>query len=165
MTHFNTPFSYPLSVVCFHTCTNTSTVIVADAVIKPQSTVNIAGKHVSSMNTTSGIITLPNKQCMLIGSITYRSTDQGSYVRYRWYDTTNSQYIGSTGQIRGLDPDRHASNITSEISCDEEAIAIAQNINVKLVVTEVSSNNSVLDGDYSGHSQYAGKTKLTVYEF
>ena len=165
MTHFNTPFSYPLNVVCFHTCTNTSTPIVSSAVIKPQSVESIAGSHSSSMNTTTGIITLPNTQCMLIGSITYRSSDTGSYVRYRWYDTTNSQYIGSIGQSRGLDENRHAANITNEISCDEEAIAIAQNINVKLVVTAVSSNNCVLDGDLFNYGIYAGKTKLTIYEF
>ena len=163
MTHFNTPFNYPLNVACFHTCA--ATTISASSVVKPQSVESIAGNHSSSINTTTGIITLPNTQCMLIGSITYRSSDTGSYVRYRWYDTTNSQYIGSIGQIRGLDANRHAANITNEISCDEEAIAIAQNINVKLVVTAVSSNNCVFDGDLVNYAIYAGKTKLTIYEF
>ena len=161
MTYINKPFTYPLDIVAFHNCS--SAVISASSVVKPQTSATLAGSPQSSINTSSGVITLPNTQCLLIGSIMYKNTDSSSYARFRWYDVTNSQYIGSIGQISGLDPER-AGTISGAVSCDEEAIAIAQNIQVKLVITAVSSNDLTIDGSHS-HGIYAGKTRLLVYEF
>jgi len=162
MTYIKAPFSYPLSIKAFHNCS--ATALSVNSVIKPQSNETLAGSPQCSITTSSGIISLPNTQCLLIGSVTYRNYDWASYVRYRWYDNTNSQYIGSIGQIRGLDEDRYTSNTVGPISCDEEAICIAQNIDVKLVVTGISSNDLYIDGSHS-HDIYAGKTRLLVYEF
>lgn len=165
MTYFNAPFNYPLNIVCFHTSTETSKKN-ASSVVKPQSTASLAGNHSSTIDTSTGIITLPNTQCMLIGTINYLSTVNYNYARYRWYDTTNSQFIGSIGQIRGPDANRHNAYISNPISCDEEAVAIAQNINVKLVITAVSTNNTItLDSDYQNYQRFSGKTKLIVFEF
>ena len=161
MTYINKPFSYPLDIVAFPNCT--SALISADSVVKPQTTDSLAGSPQSTINVSDGIITIPNTQCLLIGSIMYKNFDNASYARFRWYDVTNSQYIGAIGQIRGLDPER-SSGISGAISCDEEALAIAQNIQVKLVITAVSSNDLYIDGSHA-HGVYVGKTRLLVYEF
>lgn len=162
MTYVKAPFSYPLGIKAFHNCT--SAVMSSNDTIKPLSLETLAGDPQSSITTSSGIISLPNVQCLLIGSLAYRNTDQASYVRYRWYDVTNSQFIGSIGQIRGLDEDRYTNYTSGPISCDEECVAIAQNIDVELKVLAVSSNDLYVDGSHA-HDAYGGKTRLLVYEF
>ena len=105
----------------------------------------------------------------MIGSITYYGADLGHYVRYRWYDETNSTYIGSYGQNRRLDNAQEYSNLSNTISCDEEAITVAQNIDVRLIITaKVQSGSSGFQYDATvgtTHDVYAGKTKITIYEF
>ena len=159
MTYINKPFSYPLDIVAFHNCT--SALISADSVVKPQTTDSLAGSPQSTINVSDGIITITNRQCLLIGSIMYKNFDNASYARFRWYDVTNSQYIGALGQIRGLDPIR-SFQVSGPISCDEEALAIAQNIQVKLVITAVSSNDLYIDGSHA-HGVYVGKTLTLIH--
>ena len=165
MTFLPGPFNYPLNVACFHTCAQVFANV--NTVVKPLQATALAGSYSSSINTTTGVITLPDSPCLLVGSITYYSADTGNYIRYQWYDDTNSQYIGSIGQTRGLDASQHAAYISNTISCDEEAICIAQNINIKLIITAKAGSGSSgeqFDAAHA-HAAYAGKTKLTVYEF
>jgi len=166
MTFTNGPFNYPLNIACFHTCAQVN-INVGDAA-KPLQAAALTGSYSSSINTSTGLITLPNTPCLLVGSITYYSPDSSNSLRYQWYDDTNSQYIGSIGQTRGLDAAQHAAGAVNEIACDEEAICIVQNINVKLIIT-ASHGASVKQFDPTAgtglNDDFAGKTKLMVYEF
>lgn len=170
MTYLNGPFTYPLNIACFHTCAQVFlTTSAPGKYTRPLQSATLAGSYSSTIDTSTGIITLPDRPCLVIGSITYFSNSLGHYVRYRWYDETNSTYIGSYGQNRGLDNAQEYSYVNNTISCDEEAITIAQNIDIRLIITakaQTGSGGMQYDATVgTTHHPYAGKTKLTIYEF
>ena len=158
-----------MNVKILHNCTGTAS---AGFVVKPQSSSDEMGSPSTTFNTTSGVITLPNRPCVLNAGLMYYDNTSPNpsyqYFDYQWYDETNSQYIGSKARLKGWSPDYYFTYET--LSCDEQAIAVAQNINVSLRIIGVSISGGlshaglIIDGEVS-QTIYAGQSRLIIYEF
>lgn len=165
MTHItNRPYSALINILALHTVSGTANV---NLVVKPQNSNIMLGNPETTFDTTTGIITLPNRPCVLNAGIMYYEYGSPSppynYADFQWYDETNSQFIGSKARQRGYGHDYYYDY--ESLSCDEQAIAIAQNITVSLKIIGVSLANSLpLDGTGS-QDVYAGKTRFLIYEF
>lgn len=161
MTFIPRPSSYDYQLSFFTDPTSTS---LSDGyTVLPQTQVTVIGSPAATINTTTGVITLPNVPCLLSGCLQYYLNTNSNYVDFQWYDVTNSQYIGSKGRLKGKDPNRYMDVYT--LSADEEANVIAQNIQVKMIVTDTSSTSAVLEYTSGTLPIYAGRTRLAIYEF
>ena len=163
MTYINAPTRTDMNIKVLYSCSGTASV---GFVVKAQSSSDEMGSPSTTFNTTTGVITLPNRPCVLNAGLMYydntNPTPSYQYFDYQWYDETNSQYIGSKARLRGWGPDFYYNYET--LSCDEQAIAIAQNINVSLRIIAVSHASLIIDGTGS-QDIYAGKSRLIIYEF
>ena len=157
------PLPGKINIIALHNVSGTAS---AGLVLKPQNSNSMMGDPVTTFNTTTGVITLPDRPCVLnAGLMYYDSTNPSpfyNYLDFQWYDETNSQYIGSKARQRGFGHDFYFDH--ESLTCDEQAIAIAQNINVSLRIIAVSHGSMVLDGS-GAQAIYAGKTRFLIYEF
>lgn len=168
MTFSTQPYSYPLNIIAFHT----PAVEVAyggstQTVIKPQQQQVMAGSPQSTINTTTGVITLPNRPCLITGSMMYMDYNNEKWCEVQWWDNTNTQWIGSIGLLPGNDWQRYNDNFANPLATDEQAISLEQNIQVSLRVKErYSANNGMtIDGYHASYSIHGGKTRILIYEF
>lgn len=162
MTYFSEPpkFNYNLA---FYTQPTTVT-LTNNYTVLPQTQVTVVGSPSATLNTSNGIITLPDKPCLLSGCLQYYvSTSTVSYIDFQWYDVTNSQYIGNIARLKGSHIYKYYESET--LTTDEEANAIAQNIQVKMVVKTTSNSSAVLEDTSSSYVAYAGRSRLAIYEF
>lgn len=157
------PLPGKMNIIALHNVSGTATV---GFVVKPQSSNTMIGDPETTFNTSTGIITLPDRPCVLNAGLMYYENTNPSppyqYCDFQWYDETNSQYIGNKARLRGYGHDFYYDYET--LSCDEQAIAIAQNINVSLKIIAVRHTSLVLDGTGS-QEIYAGSTRFLIYEF
>ena len=161
MTFIPRPPNYDFQLSFFTDPTSTS---LSDGyTVLPQTQVTVIGSPSATINTTTGVITLPNVPCLLSGCLQYYLNTNSNYVDFQWYDVTNSQYIGNKARLKGKDPNRYMDTYT--LSADEEANAVAQNIQVKMIVTDTSSTSAILEYTSGSLPVYAGRTRLAVYEF
>ena len=135
--------------------------------IIPSNSETQAGTPATTFNTTTGVITLPNKPCTLQAGIMFYETggynNDYRYIEYQFYDVTNSQYIGSKGRVIGESITRYLNDVTD--SCDETAICVGQNIDVKLILTGLGQTTTpVIDGT-GAQDIYAGRSRILIYEF
>jgi len=142
----------------------TSTLLSNNYTVLPQTKKTVIGSPASTLNTTTGVISLPDRPCLLSACIQYAwNTQNASFVDFQWYDVTNSQYIGNKARIKGRDVITYLGTYT--LSTDEEANAIAQNIDVKLIVVTASSTSLRLEDVNAQFIAYSGFSRLAVYEF
>jgi hypothetical protein len=141
----------------------TSTTLSNNYTVLPQTKVSVIGSPASTVNTSTGVITLPNRPCILSGCLQYYLNSTASFVDFQWYDVTNSQFIGNKARLKGRDVVTYLGTYT--LSTDEEANAVAQNIDVKMVVVTTSDTSAVLEDTTNPFIAYAGFSRLAVYEF
>lgn len=162
MTHIPKPPTYDYQLSFF--TDPTSTFLSNNYTVLPQTKKTVIGSPAATVNTTTGVISLPNRPCLLSACIQYSwDTDSASYVDFQWYDVTNSQFIGNKARLKGRDVITYLGTYT--LSTDEEANAIAQNIDVKLIVVTTSSTSLRLEDANAQYIAYAGFSRLAVYEF
>jgi len=161
MTFIPRPPSYDYNLSFFTDPTSVS--LSNSYTVLPQTHVTVVGTPAATLDTSNGIITLPDVPCLLSGCLQYFLNTDSNFVDFQWYDVTNSQYIGNKARLKGKDPDRYMNTYT--LSADEEANVIAQNIQVKMIVTETSSTSAVLEYTTGTLPVYAGRTRIAVYEF
>ena len=129
---------------------------------------DFAGNPQTTFNTSTGVITLPNRPCTLTaGMQVYEKSgiynNSYRYIEYQWYDVTNSAYIGNKARVVGESISRYLASVSEGF--DESAIAIGQNIDVKLVLTALGNTTTpVIDGT-GAQQNYAGRSRILIYEF
>ena len=164
MTYIAGPQKYDFNTILLKDMSATMT---AGNTIIPSNSENFAGTPVTTFNTSTGVISLPNRPCILTAGLMFYETggyaNNYRFIEYQWYDVTNSSYIGNKARIVGESVTRYLNNITQGF--DESAIAIGQNISVKLVLTALGNTSSpVIDGT-GAQDDYAGRSHILIHEF
>ena len=140
---------------------STQTITGAGQVVVFTATSDLCGSPSTTYNSSTGRFTLPDTPCILRAGLSYTKTSGSNifYIDVQFYDVTNSQYIGSKGRVFGYRPDVYYSSYN--LSCDEDAVAVAQNIEVECRITTVSGGSTlVLDGAIS----YSNLSRVIIQE-
>lgn len=149
-----------------HLKTVSDTITGGGQVVKFTVDDNLVGSPSSTYTSSTGRVVLPDVPCILKAGLEYNKTagtNEAYYIDVQWYDVTNSQYIGSKARVKGYRPDYYYSAYS--LTCDEEAIAIGQNITVecRIIGKAGTPNNDqtlVLDNSAS----YSGASRALVME-
>ena len=142
----------------------TDTITGGGQIVEFTNSSNMIGVPASTYNSSNGQITLPDVQCVLRGGLEYfKSSGSNSdyYIDTQWYDVTNSVYIGSKSRIKGYRPDVYYN--AHSLTCDEECIAVAQNVVVELRIIALGITNQTLVLDNA--ATYSGESRAIVMEY
>ena len=148
----------------FHLYDFDSTITGGGQVVDFNASKTQVGSPQSTYTASTGRTVLPDKLCVLQGSVSYlksAGTNAAFYIDTQWYDVTNSQYIGSKGRVWGYRPDTYYASY--DLTCDEESVAIAQNITVELRIIALVVSNQTLVGDNS--ASYTAESRAIIMEF
>lgn len=163
MTYFAGPTRYNFNTLFLKDMGGSN--ITTGNYVVPTSSDTLAGSPQTTFSTTTGLISLPNRPCVLTAGLYYFEgslNDSYSYLEYQWYDNTNSQPLGNKARVVSLRLKHYVNNVTQ--SYDESAIAYAQNIDVYLKITaNTTDTNTVLDGGQSDERSI--KSKIVIHEF
>ena len=88
-------------------------------------------------------------------------SSQGSYIKYQWYDITNSAYVGIKGKVSGnLNSSEGRSG---DIVADEKAVFITnQNNTYELRILSYSGSGAV---DSSDVGDYYNRARCCIWRF
>jgi len=153
-----------INMKVLHLSDVTDTITGAGQIVKFTTSANMSGTPSTSYNSSTGQITLPNVNCVLRAGLEfYKSagTNEAYYIDVHWYDVTNSQYIGSRGRIKGYRPDIYYA--AYDLTCDEEAVAVAQNIVVECRIFAIQTSNQTLVLDNA--ATYSGESRALIMEY
>tara|TARA_Y100001973_G_scaffold41146_1_gene61455 strand:- start:199 stop:690 length:492 start_codon:yes stop_codon:yes gene_type:complete len=163
MTYFAGPTRFNFNTILLKTMG--STTVGLGNYVKFTESETLAGSPETTFTSSTGLITLPNKPCILTAGLYYSEgavPDTYGYLEYQFYDATNSQAIGNKARVVSLRLKNYINNVTQ--SYDESAIVYAQNINVYLKITaNQTQSGTTLDGSQSNGR--AIKSKIVIYEF
>lgn len=163
MTYLAGPTRFDFNTILLKTMGST-TVSTGNYVI-PSASDTLAGSPQTTFSTSTGLITLPNRPCILTAGLYYFAgtvPDSYDYLEYQWYDNTNSLALGNKARVVGLRLKNYVNNVTQ--SFDESAITYAQNISVYLKITaNTTGSGTVLDGGQTDDRSI--KSKIVIYEF
>lgn len=144
----------------------TDTITAGGQVVKFTTEADLVGSPTSTYTSSTGQLVLPNVPCVLKAGLEFKKTlgaNEAYYIDVQWYDVTNSQYIGSKARIKGYRPDTYYSSYS--LTCDEEAVALAQNITVECRIIDkqgTPSNNQTMVLDNS--ASYSGESRAIILE-
>jgi len=140
----------------------TQTVTGSNQVVVFTATADLCGTPSTSYDSSTGRFTLPDKPCILRAGLAYfksSGTNAAYYIDVQFYDVTNSQYIGSKGRVFGYRPDIYYASY--DLSCDEDAVAVAQNIVVECrIIGKGGSQTLLLDNTVS----YSNESRVIIQE-
>jgi hypothetical protein len=152
-----------LEMGVLHLKSFTSMITAGGQVMKFASSQTQVGQVNSTYSSSTGQTVLPNSPCILAGSLAFKKTagtNAAFYADVQWYDVSNSQYIGSIGRTWGYRPSTYYGSY--DLTCDEEAIAVAQNITVELrIIGKGGTQTLVGDNDVS----YSSASRAIIMEF
>ena len=141
---------------------STQVITGAGQVVVFTATADLCGSPSTTYDAVTGRFTLPNKPCILRAGLSYAKTggtNSAYYIDVQFYDVTNAQYIGSKGRVFGYRPDIYYAY--HDLSCDEDAVAVAQNIVVECrIVAKGGSQTLALDGVIS----YSNLSRVIIQE-
>lgn len=127
---------------------STQSISGAGQVVVFTATADLCGSPQTTYDSATGRFTLPDTPCILRAGLSYEKTsgaNDGYYIDVQFYDVSNSQYLGSKGRVFGYRPDVYYSAYS--LSCDEDAVAVAQNIVVECRIIAKSGTHTLqLDG-------------------
>lgn len=148
----------------FHLYDFDSTITGGGQVVDFDASKTQVGSPESTYTASTGRTVLPDKLCILQGSVSYLKSagpNTNIYIDTQWYDVTNSQYIGSKARVWGYRPDLYYGSYS--LTCDEESVAIAQNITVELRIITMQVSGQTLVGDNS--ASYSADSRAIIMEF
>lgn len=149
-----------------HLKTVSDTVTAGGQVVKFTAEADLVGQPDSTYTTSTGQIVLPNVPCILKAGLEYKKTsgtNEAYYIDVQWYDVTNSQYIGSKARVKGYRPDFYYGSYS--LTCDEEAIALAQNITVECrIIDKQGSPNNDQTLQLDNSASYSGASRALIME-
>lgn len=163
MTYFAGPTRFNFSTILLKTMG--STTVATGNYVKFTQSDTLAGSPQTTFSSSTGLITLPNRPCIITAGLYYAEgavPDTYGYLEYQFYDNTNSQALGNKARVVSLRLKNYVNNVDQ--SYDESAIAYAQNISLYLKITDdQTQTGTTLDGAQTDGR--AIKSKITIYEF
>jgi hypothetical protein len=142
----------------------TDTITGAGQIVKFTTSANLTNTPSATYNSTLGQVTLPDVQCVLRAGLEYNKSagsNSAYFIDVQWYDVTNTQYIGSKARVKGYRPDIYYT--AYDLTCDEEAIAVAQNVIVECRIITLQVSNQVLILDNA--ATYSGESRALIMEY
>ena len=140
----------------------TQTITAGGQVVVFTATADLCGSPLTTYDSATGRFTLPNTPCILRAGLSYfksSGTNAAYYIDVQFYDVTNSQYIGSKGRVFGYRPNTYYDSYS--LSCDEDAVAVAQNIIVECrIIAKGGTQTLVLDNTIN----YSNLSRVIIQE-
>tara|TARA_Y100000592_G_C5472107_1_gene320104 strand:- start:2072 stop:2560 length:489 start_codon:yes stop_codon:yes gene_type:complete len=117
-----------------------------------------------SLTKNNSQFTIPNdnKTYLLEASlVNVNNTAQGSYLKYQWYDVTNSSYVGIKAKVSG------GLNISEgrsgNIVCDEKAVYVTNQNNIYELRIVSYSGTSAVDNNSAG--SYYNRARCLIWRY
>lgn len=149
-----------------HLKTVSDTVTAGGQVVKFTVEADLVGSPDTTYTSSTGRIVLPDTPCILKAGLEFKKTagsNEAYYMDVQWYDVTNTQYIGSKARIKGYRPDIYYG--AYDLTCDEEAVAIGQNITVECrIIGKAGTPNNDQTFQLDNAASYSGASRALIME-